>query len=235
MHRRAFTLIELLVVISIIALLIALLVPSFKKARAQAWEVRCRSNLHQVHVAIEMYANGNSGWYPLEPTEINPHAGLIKALRATESGLIHAMYCPRADQIEPSARDAASYPPKGQSTSVVDTPENHELGNIGYFYWSMRDRSKWRSTNHKKYDEPMDAFRPRWLRNGGKPVPQQPTDEKTPCALQDYRPGEYWALSDFFRKGAPFPHTREHKRGLNVLYLDGHGAWMVGQPRANFK
>jgi prepilin-type processing-associated H-X9-DG protein len=145
------------------------------------------------------------------------------------------MYCPRVDQMEPVAQNTTDYPPKGESTSIIDTPENRKEGNIGYFYWSMEDRSEWRSTNHKKYDETMDAFRPRQLRNSGPPIPLEPSDPETPTALQDYRAGQYWVLSDFFRKKAPFPHTRKHKSGLNILFLDGHGEWIIGQPRALFK
>ena len=234
MRRAGFTLIELLVVVGIIALLLAILTPALKRVRAQAYEVSCRSNLHQVHLAVEAYANGYKGWYPLEPTEMNPHRTLLDRLRAEPTGVIDAMYCPQANRMEPVAR-STEYPPAGHSTSVIDTPENREAGNIGYFYWSFRDRSRWRSTNHNKWPESMDAFRPRWLRSGGRPVPLPPSDPLTPCALQSNRPGNYWVLSDFFRKRAPFPHTRKHKQVLNVLYLDGHGAWMYGQPRANFK
>ncbi len=45
---RAFTLVELLVVISIIALLIAILVPTLSRARQQVRGVACRSNMKQL-------------------------------------------------------------------------------------------------------------------------------------------------------------------------------------------
>jgi prepilin-type N-terminal cleavage/methylation domain-containing protein len=60
-EKKAFTLVELLVVISIIALLLAILMPSLQKARAQALLVMCNSNLHQVGVAEHMYAQSNNG------------------------------------------------------------------------------------------------------------------------------------------------------------------------------
>jgi len=56
-RRRAFTLIELLVVISVIALLMALLVPALSRARRQARAVVCQGNLKQWGLRAAVGAN----------------------------------------------------------------------------------------------------------------------------------------------------------------------------------
>lgn len=53
----AFTLIELLVVISIIAILLAILMPSLRKAKESARLVKCMTNLRSIGQSLHLYAN----------------------------------------------------------------------------------------------------------------------------------------------------------------------------------
>lgn len=53
--RKGFTLIELLVVVAIIAILAAILVPVFARAREKANQTNCASNLKQIILAALMY------------------------------------------------------------------------------------------------------------------------------------------------------------------------------------
>jgi prepilin-type N-terminal cleavage/methylation domain-containing protein len=54
--KRAFTLVELLVVIAIIAILAAILFPSFSQALAKTRQAICASNIKQIGVAILLYS-----------------------------------------------------------------------------------------------------------------------------------------------------------------------------------
>src|SRR5438552_5697976 len=60
-QKSGFTLVELLVVIGIIALLIAMLFPALSRARQHAQWLQCQSNLRQIGLYLEMYANDSRG------------------------------------------------------------------------------------------------------------------------------------------------------------------------------
>lgn len=62
--KRAFTLVELLCVLSIIALLVALLLPALNKSRSQATVAVCKSYLHGYGMAGQMYLDENNGHFP---------------------------------------------------------------------------------------------------------------------------------------------------------------------------
>ncbi len=61
---RAFTLIELLVVIAIIAILASLLLPALARSKESGLRAACKSNLHQIAIAIQIYSNDNGDHLP---------------------------------------------------------------------------------------------------------------------------------------------------------------------------
>jgi prepilin-type N-terminal cleavage/methylation domain-containing protein/prepilin-type processing-associated H-X9-DG protein len=64
LSRSGFTLVELLVVIGIIALLISMLLPTLNRVRSQAKLIQCQSNLRQLVLSAQIYANGNRNTFP---------------------------------------------------------------------------------------------------------------------------------------------------------------------------
>ncbi len=63
-RRSGFTLIELLVVVAIIAILAAILFPTFARARGAASRASCQSNLKQLATAFDLYAEAWDDRYP---------------------------------------------------------------------------------------------------------------------------------------------------------------------------
>ena len=62
-RKPAFTLIELLVVISIIALLLAILIPVLQRSKKQAKAVVCQANLHEWGLILAAYTQDNDGHF----------------------------------------------------------------------------------------------------------------------------------------------------------------------------
>ena len=121
LRRRAFTLVELLVVVAILAVLMALLLPTLASAREKGLRTACLSNLRQIGIAIRAYASDNEGNIPYgpkappftSPFDLYPSTGAPTSLISLGTGapvglglLLEddlcnqpkALFCPSSDQ-----------------------------------------------------------------------------------------------------------------------------------------
>ena len=97
--RHAFTLIELLVVVTIIALLLAMLLPVIGMVRTSAVSTNCRNNLKQLGFASLTYANDNEATIPagISISGVNWYSAIAPYVNDTSStNLTRTFKCPSA-------------------------------------------------------------------------------------------------------------------------------------------
>jgi len=190
-----FSLPELLVVMTTITTLMAILLPSFGRAREQARRIACASNLRQSGFGLKMYAMDNDGWYPIEQLCGNPQSILTGSLFPEYLANRNIFYCPSAAAVEPYAQSHEYGGPGGDS--VINTDENWARSYISYKYFSI----KWRDTRM--------------------PLPLRLCEY--PHLLRDGSPPSRWLMSDWVRQNVPvFPHMEKGGwgGGRNVLFAD---------------
>ncbi len=95
--KPGFTLIELLVVIAIIAILAALLLPALSRAKSAGYSAKCKSNLHQIAIALRLYVDDAGKYPPYIRFPINNDPGNIlwnRLVLPYASGNTNVFRCP---------------------------------------------------------------------------------------------------------------------------------------------
>lgn len=137
LNRKGFTLIELLVVISIIALLLAILMPALGKVKEKAGQIICRSNQRQAMISSITYSVDNNGYnLPSWATRGQAWYVFLESYIQSTSDMIS---CPQArkpleDAYHGSANGAMGAAKNSWIVYAEDIP-----GGYGYNNWLEND------------------------------------------------------------------------------------------------
>lgn len=211
-HRvRGFTLLELIIAVGIIGLLIALLLPAVERAREQAIQVKCASNLRTIGQAIWLYANENHGNYPR--TRYVADAPLAFGTNATATDPFQAGG-PLANDVTAAVfLLIRTQRVPGEMFVCPYDDENHwepdrapDLGNRSNF-------SDYKKNLGYSFANPYPSA----------------AAARAGYALTTHLHGEFAVAADMNPGTGGNQNSDNHEdRGQNVLYADGHVIWQDG-------
>jgi prepilin-type N-terminal cleavage/methylation domain-containing protein len=228
--RQAFTLVELLVVIGIIAVLIGILLPALNRARESAQRTACLSNLRELANSFRLYAATFKDAIPIGYVGGEKQFSYVMnwngsgGQKVMQMGLL---------AISGNAKSGKTYycPSEQDPAFMYDTPENQWVFN--------------RVPPHPALSGPVPAnpiTKNAHTRLGYNSRPCQEfftapgKDVPFINVAPDYRSG----VSGFIRLAQmknkailadlinmPSSVTQRHRKGINVLYANGSGAWVA--------
>jgi prepilin-type processing-associated H-X9-DG protein len=230
--RSAFTIVHLLAVIGIIAFLIAMMLPALCRSTEQGNRVKCASNLRQIGLAIQMYANDNKGAFPrtlFDGTD-DPKPAVFTGAAAADP------FAPSG----PSANDVSAslflvLRTQDLTSEVFVCPSSSAERKSG----DLRQASNWKSVEEVSYSS-INPYPGKACRDAAKEDSLNVNHLNSDFAIgSDLNPGGPAVTTvrpDSKRRDVQAANTRNHNGdGQNVLYGDGHVEFQTtpfaGMPR----
>ena len=242
--RKGFTLVELLVVVGIIAVLISILLPVLNKARQQANQVRCESNMKQLMYATVMYVSAWKGQIPFcdwGPPDTNVYG----------HGWLYATFAKDRKNF-PVGQGGGSWTPHPPVDGVMTGELWPYLKALGVYHCPITDPALWQHCNWLTdyiCNGAMVCYgTPGWLNpNGilGTKIPGLKMSQfRRPSEVVIYFEGleekyEGQNRTNYvWNDGSSTPNEENisdrHYKGANVAFLDGHIEWWDQQTYNNY-
>jgi prepilin-type N-terminal cleavage/methylation domain-containing protein len=234
-----FTLVELLIVITIIAVLVAMLIPSLQSARETAGRIKCGANLRQIAFSMMVYANDFNQWGPgpsacddyynsfiiYKNADVRPYFPDFKIL-----------VCPSQDPVwlqRATFKPGAIYNPASSQYLV--------FGYRIYFGWGLKTDAadarningwtvtgsptpQYTQTHNYRVPAANMKFYGRLLTsaNGSTCFCDEPMNQAMIYDCFNPDPTDNLNMPGFYVMPS---HCYDMQYGLNVLYADGHNKW----------
>ena len=251
-RRQAFTLVELLVVVGIIAVLVALLLPSLQRAREHAQKVKCSSNLRSITQATLMYAQQNKGYIPVRyrSVVVQPTGGPAQ-IKPTSTFGPGAGFVAGSPGWPNSANGPALLVKSGLQGNGAAYLENNDV----FFCPTDIYRAPFRNrvTGWGPTDQRLDpnlasnqsSMSYWWWSYPEKYWPSSGVESSAPLAWQNDRVSvknapQKMYISDQYVPVGPADasitdiYKHFHKEGMNVGYLDGHVNFVRGADMSDY-